>query len=89
MVHERIGNAIRHGFNMRLIGEVAIRLENDQDGRLVLMVANDGWPIEDDGAEGEGLALVRGLAAEMAGRVRTSNGPPTVIEVPLPAGDRA
>ncbi|MGH7050579.1 MAG: ATP-binding protein [Acetobacteraceae bacterium] len=89
IVHELTGNAVKHGFHMRLIGEVAIRLENDPDGRLVLMVGNDGWPIEGNEAEGQGLALVRELAAEVGGRVRTSSGPPTVIEVRLPVGDRA
>ncbi|MDA8049773.1 MAG: hypothetical protein M0002_07180 [Rhodospirillales bacterium] len=88
VVHELVGNAVKHGMHMRLIGQILVRLDYDAEGYAVLTVENDGWPIDGELAMGDGLHLVAELAASAGGRMRIRNGTPTAIEVRLPASAR-
>jgi two-component sensor histidine kinase len=83
IAHELVGNAVKHGMHMRLLGRITIRLAREA-GMAVLSVANDGWRMEDPACFGEGLALVEELARAEGGTVRIRARPQTLIEVRLP-----
>lgn len=88
IVQELVGNAVKHGMHMRLMGRITLHLESDPHGSALLTVANDGWPIGDERAAGEGLELVAELAAAVGGRMEIGAGAPTTIEVRLPLASR-
>lgn len=88
IAQELVGNAVKHGLHMRLLGRIRVSLENGGEGCAVLSVANDGWPIEGELAEGEGLQLVSELAGAVGGRMRIAAVKPVRFEVRLPLGER-
>jgi len=88
IAHELIGNAVKHGLHMRLLGRLEVRLEIEAEGIAVLTVANDGWPLDGELALGDGLDVVAELATSCGGAMRIKNGMPTTIEVRLPVADR-
>ena len=67
-VHELVGNAIKHGMHMRLIGRVQVALTSGLDG-TVLAVSDDGWGYGRRFVPGEGLRLVEALAQPFGGQV--------------------
>jgi len=83
ITHELVGNAVKHGMHMRLLGRISVRLAREA-GMAVLSVANDGWRMEEPACFGEGLALVEELARAEGGTVRIRTRPQTLIEVRLP-----
>ena len=83
IAHELVGNAVKHGMHMRLLGRITVRLAGEA-GMAVLSVANDGWPMEEPACLGDGLALVEELACAEGGTVRIRTRPQTLIEVRLP-----
>lgn len=85
IAHELVGNAVKHGMHMRLLGRITVRLAREA-GMAVLSVANDGWRMEEPACFGEGLALVEELAHAEGGTVRIRTRPQTLIEVRLPCG---
>lgn len=85
IAHELVGNAVKHGMHMRLLGRITVRLAREA-GIAVLSVANDGWRMEEPACFGEGLALVEELAHAEGGTVRIRTRPQTLIEVRLPYG---
>ncbi|WP_426956349.1 ATP-binding protein [Muricoccus radiodurans] len=82
--HEMVGNAVKHGLHMRLLGRIVVRL--DMDGaRSRLSVEDDGWGFAGTRDEGQGLDLLRSLAAQHGGTARLgriTDG--TLAEVELP-----
>ncbi|HTU52511.1 MAG TPA: ATP-binding protein [Acetobacteraceae bacterium] len=83
IAHELVGNAVKHGMHMRLLGRISVRLAREA-GMAVLSVANDGWRMEEPARFGEGLALVEDLVRAEGGTVRAKTRPQTLIEVRLP-----
>lgn len=71
VAHEMIGNAIKHGMHVRLLGHIAIQVRSDDGGRTVLTVSDDGWGL---GIEqgGEGMPIMRALAAADGGTIALS-----------------
>ena len=67
-VHELVGNAIKHGMHMRLIGRIQVALTSGLDG-TVLVVSDDGWGYGRRFLPGEGLQLVEALAQPFGGQV--------------------
>ena len=85
VAHELVGNAVKHGMHVRLIGRIDVRVGVDADG-VRLEVADDGWGCGRDPADGEGLKLVSLLAGECGGRVTLERvGERTVATLCLPA----
>ena len=83
IAHELVGNAVKHGMHMRLLGRISVRLAREA-GMAVLSVGNDGWRMEEPARFGDGLALVEELARAEGGTVRLRTRPQTLIEVRLP-----
>ncbi|MGI4944455.1 MAG: hypothetical protein ACRYHQ_28500 [Janthinobacterium lividum] len=66
--HELVGNAVKHGMHMRLIGRIQVSLTSGADGTM-LIVADDGWGCIAHFQPGEGLQLVNLLAQPFGGQV--------------------
>ena len=66
--HELVGNAVKHGMHMRLIGRIQVSLTSDADATM-LIVADDGWGCAAHCQTGEGLRLVGLLAEPFGGQV--------------------
>ena len=71
VAHEMLGNAIKHGMHMRLVGRIVIQLLAQSDGAVTLLVSDDGWGFGDTG-EGDGLPIMRSLAERHGGTVALS-----------------
>ncbi len=85
VAHEMLGNAIKHGMHMRLMGQITVRLHAQADGAVTLEVCDDGWgPCGAE--EGQGLPIMQALADRHRGTVSLSrkNGW-TVARLSLPA----
>jgi two-component sensor histidine kinase len=84
VAHELVGNAVKHGMHVRLLGRIEVRVETQPDG-IRLDVADDGWGCGRDPSEGEGLKLAGLLAGERGGRVTLERvGDRTVATLCLP-----
>ena len=68
VAYEMLCNAVKHGMHMRLMGRIAIRVRGNWDGSTTLLVSDDGWGPATK-AEGEGLPIMRSLAAQHGGTV--------------------
>lgn len=68
VAHELVGNAIKHGMHMRLVGRINVRL-TAVAGAAVLEVADDGWGCGKEPRLGEGLQVASLLAAQYDGTV--------------------
>ena len=86
IAHELVGNAVKHGMHMRLLGRISVWLFREAGGSTVLSVANDGWQMENPTRFGEGFELVEELARAEGGIVKVMTYPQTVVEVRLPDG---
>jgi len=64
--HEMVGNAVKHGLHARLMGQIRIGLASDGDWTR-LTVEDDGWGYAGARDGGEGLGLLRALAARHGG----------------------
>ena len=69
VAHELVGNAVKHGMHVRLLGRIEVRVETRGQTGIRLDVADDGWGCGRDPSEGEGLKLAGLLAGERGGRV--------------------
>jgi two-component sensor histidine kinase len=67
-VHEFVGNAVKHGMRMRLLGRVSVSLSCSAD-ELELVVADDGWGLAPEAHKGQGIGIARDLADEFGGTV--------------------
>ncbi len=61
VAHELVGNAVKHGMHMRLIGRIEVEVRRER-GATVLEVRDDGWGCGRSPCCGEGLR-VAGLLA--------------------------
>ena len=72
VAHEMIGNAIKHGMTLRMIGRIDVAIDA-RDGGVVMTVSDDGWGLCDDGrvpeARGDGLRIAELLADQVGGAV--------------------
>jgi two-component sensor histidine kinase len=84
VAHEFVGNAVKHGMHARVGGRIEVRLVA-KDGGVRLVVVDDGWGFADKPANGEGLSLVRELAAVEHGTIDLERcGNRTVAKLDLP-----
>ncbi len=68
VAHEFVGNAVKHGMHVRLVGRIAVTVTGDGDG-VRLEVADDGWGCGTSPRPGEGTSVAERLAAAVGGRV--------------------
>ncbi len=68
IAHEFVGNAVKHGMPMRLIGRIAVEVVVDA-GVTVLEVIDDGWGCCCRPPLGEGMGVAGALAAAKGGRI--------------------
>lgn len=68
VAHELVGNAVKHGMHMRLLGRIEVLVHRNAAG-LVLEVSDDGWGCGRTPTQGEGLAVARELAQQCGGVV--------------------
>lgn len=85
IAHEFVGNAVKHGMHMRLLGRVRVAVTVEEQC-LSLTVADDGWGCGREPAFGEGMHLARALAVVAGGSVSLERrGEETVAQLSLPA----
>ena len=88
VAHELVGNAIKHGMHQRLLGEIAIKVGEEQ-GQIILTVADDGWGPERNAEIGQGLSIVDALLRPVHGSCQLRrDGRSTVVRVCIPGADR-
>lgn len=68
VAHEFVGNAVKHGMHVRLIGTIEVMVTVGADGTL-LEVSDDGWGCGRLPAFGEGMRVANAVAEECGGRV--------------------
>lgn len=68
VAHEFVGNAVKHGMHMRLLGRIEVSVETVGAG-LVLKVVDDGWGFGGAPPTGEGLSVAQILARTCGGEV--------------------
>jgi two-component sensor histidine kinase len=73
VAHELLGNAVKHGMRMRLVGRMRVDLASGPRG-IRLVVADDGWEGCHRPGHGQGLGLVRALIAPFGGTLDTLSG---------------
>jgi two-component sensor histidine kinase len=84
IAHELVGNAVKHGMRLRMIGRIDVRVHAAAT-RVLLTVSDDGWGCCEDAGRGDGLQIAHILAHEHGGRLRlVRERGRTVAEVALP-----
>ncbi len=84
VAHEFVGNAVKHGMCMRLIGRIAVTVMA-QGGGTVLEVSDDGWGCGRRPSFGEGMRVSSAVAEAAGGRIAlTRCGERTVAQLILP-----
>jgi two-component sensor histidine kinase len=68
VAHEFVGNAVKHGMPMRLIGRIEVVVMADATG-TVLDVIDDGWGCGCRPERGEGMGIAHALATAMGGQI--------------------
>lgn len=68
VAHEFVGNAVKHGMHMRLLGRIEVSVET-VDAGLMLTVVDDGWGCGITPLAGEGLSVAHALANAIGGKV--------------------
>lgn len=68
VAHELVGNAVKHGMHMRLLGRIEVSVSAVNAG-LVLRVVDDGWGCGTTPLTGEGLSVAHALANAIGGKV--------------------
>ncbi len=68
VVHEFVGNAVKHGMHMRLLGRIEVTVAT-ADAGLLLTVVDDGWGCGMMPLAGEGLSVAHALANAIGGKV--------------------
>ena len=88
MLNELVMNALKHAFPLGRPGRLSVRITDDAQGRLVIVLADDGvgMPVSARGA-GFGSRLIKTLARQLQADVMWRPGDPgTVVEVRAPIG---
>ena len=84
VTHELVGNAVKHGMHVRMVGRIAVRVRMAGD-QAVLTVSDDGWGLGEAPARGEGLRIGHLLAEQHGGRLRLFRAAgQTVAEMAVP-----
>lgn len=85
ILNELTTNAIKHAFDDRSCGEIAVRLRKDPEEMVCLTFADDGrgFTIGKDWRKAEtlGLQLVRMLTEQLQGTIDMSSGPGTTFQL--------
>lgn len=68
VAHEFVGNAVKHGMHMRLLGRIDVSVTMAGAG-LALEVVDDGWGCGGAPISGEGLSVAQILAGTCGGTV--------------------
>ncbi len=70
VAHELVGNAVKHGMTLRMVGCIKLTVVADPSG-VTLTVADDGWGFCEPaaGGRGDGLRIAELLARQHGGRV--------------------
>ena len=68
VAHEFVGNAVKHGMHVRLVGLITVRVVVTA-AETVLRVADDGWGCGSTPRQGEGMLVSAGLAQAAGGQV--------------------
>jgi two-component sensor histidine kinase len=66
--HEFVGNAVKHGMYMRLIGQISVLLTCCAES-VELVVTDDGWGPATAPKPGQGLNIARALAEQFCGAI--------------------
>ncbi len=66
VAHELVGNAIKHGMHLRLLGDIRIEVARDGE-QLTLTVSDDGWGTGSKSPNGQGLSIVDALLRPSGG----------------------
>jgi two-component sensor histidine kinase len=66
VAHELIGNAVKHGMHVRLVGRIAVQVSTQAETTR-LTVSDDGWGYANHPVAGEGLSVARILAEQFGG----------------------
>ena len=69
IVHEFLGNAIKHGLYARSVGHITVKVDAEPGGRVHLQVLDDGWGFRCAPEQGEGMRLALMLAAQCGGTI--------------------
>jgi two-component sensor histidine kinase len=64
--NELVGNAVKHGMHMRLIGQISVSLTCSAEN-VELVVIDDGWGAATAPKPGQGLGIARDLAKQFHG----------------------
>jgi two-component sensor histidine kinase len=80
VVNELLSNAFKHAFPDGRAGTVRVSLTPSPDGRLVLLVSDDGRGMTAS-PRGMGLTLVEGLAMQLDGNLETGGNPGTWVRL--------
>ena len=86
VAHEMVGNAVKHGLAVRLVGRIRIGVRVNPRGGVMLTVIDDGWgpAAPNDGA---GASIMRDLAQPHGGAMTLAReGAWTVARLRLPPG---
>lgn len=70
IVHEFVGNAIKHGLYARSVGNITVQVGREPDRAIRLQVTDDGWGFRCAPELGEGMRLAQILAEQCGGTVR-------------------
>lgn len=73
VAHELLGNAVKHGMHVRLVGRIRVDLASGPRGTR-LVVADNGWGSCHRPGHGQGLGLIRALIAPFGGTLDTLSG---------------
>ena len=89
IAHELVGNAVKHGMRLRMVGRIEVTVEA-RLGRVILIVADDGWGLCDAARRGEGLSIAEGLAEQHDGEFQFSRDRGftiATVTLPVPASE--
>ncbi len=88
IAHELVGNAVKHGMTLRMVGriDVDVRLAAD---RVIMRVRDDGWGLCGTGRHGEGLGIAHSLAEQHCGTLTLGRAAGlTIATLDLPLSSR-
>ena len=68
VAHELVGNAVKHGMHMRLVGRISVQVALERGG-VQLEVSDNGWGCGREPCPGEGMTVAAMLAEQHGGRV--------------------
>ncbi|MEL7078444.1 MAG: AAA family ATPase [Cyanobacteria bacterium J06582_2] len=85
IVNELISNALEHGFRDRLSGNIWLKLRHNQDGKVVLVIEDDGVGFKPGldlhNSDSLGLELVCTLVQQLDGEIELEQTQGTKIEI--------